>query len=362
MTSSNRLAAWLIGCAVLCSLTPLMVASASQSAATDAPIPTPLEEAIIEHACGALHPAGAPESDAYVTCRTNQLQDLRTEFGRDLRRLSGAERRAIDSACAGLREPRGQDVYVECVTTRLAALRGRGSRARPDGSGADAVASPMNPAVGAPAPSATPPAAMSPMWIAAAVIAVVAIGGGSALVITRRRHSFGVCRSCGVKMVEAGDLCQTCRHDAAEALRRAAAERVEHARVEAEEQRRSTERQQEQREQQERDAEARLRQVEHEQTRRAQQQADAQRQRDEEAAQRRQVDAAAGEDEFDPHVVLGVPVDASAADVDAAYQAARLKYDAEAVSGLGNELQEHFGRKAAAVERAYQILVTRRSP
>ena len=49
-----------------------------------------------------------PETDAYLQCRNSQLLSLRDEFGRDLRRLSNAERRTIDSACSGLRISRGR--------------------------------------------------------------------------------------------------------------------------------------------------------------------------------------------------------------------------------------------------------------
>jgi preprotein translocase subunit Sec63 len=59
---------------------------------------------------------------------------------------------------------------------------------------------------------------------------------------------------------------------------------------------------------------------------------------------------------FDPYTVLGVSRDASQEDIHAAYQEARLKYDADQVDHLGLELQQHFKAKAQAVERAYQQL------
>jgi preprotein translocase subunit Sec63 len=54
--------------------------------------------------------------------------------------------------------------------------------------------------------------------------------------------------------------------------------------------------------------------------------------------------------------VLGVPRDASRETVDAAREAARLKYAPDHVAHLGPELQEHYRQKQEAVERAYQIL------
>jgi hypothetical protein len=76
----------------------------AQSSPADSLVPTAIEEALIEHACGALRPAGTLENDIYLACRNRQLLSLRTDFGRDLRRLSAAQRRTIDTACSGLRE------------------------------------------------------------------------------------------------------------------------------------------------------------------------------------------------------------------------------------------------------------------
>src|SRR3954453_20232175 len=92
-------------------------------------IPPPIEEALIEYACGALHPAGALESDPYLDCRKNQLLYLRTEFGRDLRRLSNTERKTLDTTCGGLRTSRGQDAYLSCLQAQLAGLPGHAKKA-----------------------------------------------------------------------------------------------------------------------------------------------------------------------------------------------------------------------------------------
>src|SRR3954465_8979155 len=111
--------------------------------AADAGLPTPIEEALIEYACGALHPAGAVESDAYLECRKNQLLYLRTEFGRDLRRLSTGERKTLDTTCGDLRASRGQDAYLSCLQAQLAGLPGHARKA-------------PSPAVGSAVPAAPP--------------------------------------------------------------------------------------------------------------------------------------------------------------------------------------------------------------
>jgi len=355
---------WMIACAWTWASATTALDAGRQAGPADPVVPTAIEEALIEHACGAMRPAGAPETDAYLQCRNRELLSLRDEFGRDLRRLSNAERRTIDSACSGLRISRGQDAYVECLAARLAGLRGRGSRARTDAVPAvpQAPANPPEVAVAvAPPPVAAPSSGWPAVWIGGLAALLVAAGGGAAFVASKARRAFGTCRTCGVKLPERGDLCQKCRHEAAEALRRAAAARVEQARAQEEEQRRqAAAREDEQRQQQARDEESARRQAEEAQLERARLELEAQRQRDEDAQQRRQTDAAATEEEFDPYAVLGVPHDASVADIEAAYQAARVKYDLELVADLGAELQAHYKRKGQAVERAYESLAARR--
>jgi len=364
MMSARGAAVWMIACAWTWAVATTALEAGRQEGPADPAVPTALEEALIEHACGAMRPAGAPETDAYLHCRNSQLLSLRDEFGRDLRQLSNAERRTIDSACSGLRISRGQDAYVECLTARLAGLRGRGSRTRTDASPTvpPAPVDPPGAAMAvAPPPVAVPSSGWSTVWLGGLVALLVAAGGGAAFVAARARRAFGTCRTCGVTLPERGDLCQKCRHEAADALRRAAAARVEQARAQEEEQRRqAAAREDEQRQQQARDEEAGRRQAEEARLERARLEEEAGRQRDEDAQQRRQSDAAATETEFDPYAVLGVSHDASVADIEAAYQAARVKYDLELVADLGAELQAHYKTKAQAVERAYERLAARR--
>ena len=93
--------------------------------------PTALEQALNEHVCSALPEAGTPDTDKYQQCLNAQLVLLRTDFGRDLSRLSGAERRTLDSACSEIRTTRGREAYLSCISTQLVSLRNRRNRAKP---------------------------------------------------------------------------------------------------------------------------------------------------------------------------------------------------------------------------------------
>ena len=203
----------------------------------------------------------------------------------------------------------------ECLTMRLASLRGQGNPP------AGAVASG---AVGTSGPhrstATTPPSAVrAAVWIGTGLVAVMVVAAGGVLVVRNPRRRYGACRTCGVKLAERVDLCQPCRHEAADALRRVAAERADHARLQEDEQRRQAAREVEQ--QLALEEEARRQQLEEaqkEQTRQDEERA--RRQRDDEARQQPQIDVSATQDEFDPYAVLGLPHDASSADVDAAYK------------------------------------------
>src|ERR1700730_14033469 len=81
---------------------------------------TAIEQALIEHACSATRTAGAPETDAYQECLRAQLLSLRADLGRDLSRLSGSERRTLDSVCSDIRAGGGREAYLECLSARLA--------------------------------------------------------------------------------------------------------------------------------------------------------------------------------------------------------------------------------------------------
>jgi hypothetical protein len=313
-----------------------------------------IEQALIEHACLSQLPAIAG-ADAYQDCLTARLRSLRADYGRDLSQISPADRSALDAACSKTRQAEGREAYLECLTVQLVAIRNRRSKANP---GASQEAEPPAPLESVQVVPLTTPASgtfssRALVWIGVTLVALVAAGGG-AFVALKGRRAIRKCRSCGAHVPGAGDLCPTCRHEAAEALRHAAAERADQERAQVEEKKRQSEREEELRLRRAREEEdARLRQELE-----TRQREDARRQLEEEQEESRRKSRAAvdAEDVSDPYEVLGVPRDAGQEAIEAACQAGRLKYAQENVAHLGPELQEHYKRKAEAVERAYRIL------
>jgi DnaJ-domain-containing protein 1 len=176
------------------------------------------------------------------------------------------------------------------------------------------------------------------LWIGATLVTLFAAVGG-VLFAMKARHVPRRCRGCG-DVPESGDLCQKCRHEAAEAVRGAALARADQQRAQAEEERRPEEQGGEQYGQHgqkahQEEGEARLPQPE---------------------ALQPEEDAREPEEVFDPYAALGVPRNATKEDIDAAYQECTLKYDPDQVAHLSAEVQEHFKAKAQAVHRAYQKL------
>jgi DnaJ-domain-containing protein 1 len=316
--------------------------------------PTAIEQALMEDA-PALSCTRA--SEGVRDQQTLPPQRLATPaIGRDLRRLSSPERRTPDSVCSQIRDAGGREPYLECLSAQLLALRNRRTRANPPAP--DAAAASQSPAVSVPSPDPPAPAGQasswsSRLWIGAAVLTLIVVAGAAFLVAKARRPP-RTCRICGGDIPESGDLCQKCRHDAAEAVRFAAAERADQQRALQEEQRRLSEHEEEQRRQKAREEEeAPLRQQEEARQR----EKDAQRQREEEnAASQPSLGAMASEEVFDPYAVLGVPRVASREDILAAYQQASSKYDPDQVTHLSAEVQEHFKAKAQEVARAHQKL------
>jgi hypothetical protein len=305
----------------------LALAAVPQEKVSDSPPPSPIEQALMEHVCGGARPIG--ETAIYQACLNGQLQSLRGDFGIDLKGLAPVERNALDSGCSPLRLDR--EAYVRCLSDQLIALRNRRNRSRQP---ASTETPPPSPAQGdlQPTTVATPvvtqavsqPSSQSAvLWFGAIIATLVVVGGGALLARKPRAREMPKtlkCRVCG-NVPESGDLCQQCRHEAAEAVRRAAAERAEEQR-------------------------ARERANGEEQR----------RQREDEPRARRQA-ADVQDDEFDPHDVLGVPKGASLEVIRAAHEEAKAKYDPKlAVNFGGAELQAYFEAKAKAVERAFQLL------
>jgi hypothetical protein len=356
MMSARRLPGPPLVWSLMAPLTVLAFGAGLQTGAPDSGTPTAIEQALIEYRCRTTVAAGAPGTDAYQECPGVQLLSLRTDFGRDLSRLSAAERKSIDSICSKIPASQGRDAYVDCLSGQLVSLGNRRSGTKPDPSAAAPPPQESAPSA-SPAPLPNPSSSSSGLWIGATLVTLAVAAGGVFLAMKARR-SPRTCRVCGMNLSDSGDLCQKCRHEAAETVKRAAAERAEHQRAQEEEQRQQGEREEKQR---------RLKLFEEEEGRsRHEEQARQQEQvhREAEAAQRevedrrrRQTDVPA-EEVFEPCSVLGVAPNATQEAIRVAYQEAKLKYDPDQVAHLGAELQEHFKAKAQAVERAYRQLTT----
>jgi hypothetical protein len=328
-----------------------------QEATTDPP--TPIEQALMEHVCSVVPQGGGPESDRYLACIRTQLLTLRTDFGRDLSRLSAPERRTVDAACNEVRTASGREAYLDCLGAQLNALRARRNRGKP----APAPVVPPPPQESAPPVSTRPVGQASSGFsglLIGAVVLAVALGGGGALFLLKTRRTLHKCRVCGSEVPAAGDLCQKCRHEAAEAVRRAAAERAEQQRAQEQEERRQQ--QQEAQDAEDRllkaqqEEEARQLQQQRQQDEEARKRADEERRRQEDEARQRRTAADVPDAEFDPYAVLELPPGASHDDIRAAYDQAKAKCDPALVSHLGYEVREHFEAKLQAIERAFQML------
>jgi hypothetical protein len=343
----------------------LLVSAASSRLAADGPAayqdqdtaegrsaPTPVEQALIEHQCSATRATSPADTGAYDACLSTQLLSIRADFGRDLSRLSPPERRAVDAVCSRIRATEGREAYVGCLSAQLVSLRNRRNRTSTPPSEEPIAPQPAATVIAA-APSPPPkPRPLTFLWIGLPILALGGAAAGAVFAIKRRRPVTR-CRVCATVVPGGGDLCQSCRHEAAEALRRAS--------IEAEQQRDEERRREEERRQQEEE-------WQQDQARRKAQ--------GEEARLRQEARVPPPEDEevhkqlasepspapvpepaaFDPHVVLGIPPDANRETIESAYEEARSRYDAEHVAHLSEEVQQHFRMKAQAVERAYQML------
>lgn len=378
-----------IAVAVSLGATTWGVSAAAQGTASP-PTPTLLEQAVMEHNCRVPGQA-MPPADLYETCLRDQLTFLRAEFGKDLRKLSAPERGTIDRACTALRVERGRDEYVACLADRLARLanaRGRAVPSPPTVAAATPPAAtgstetPTGPrAPSEPSPVDTPASATSGSWAWLGGLLALVAGVGAWSVMSRRpsKPALALCRVCG-ELAQAGDLCATCRHEAAEAQRRASVDRPD-AQMPIEDQPRRPEVPADvvprtdapsapraddtasavsaQAAQAAQVLEARRR--EHEQAVQARTEREREEARQQESERRRWQEAAAAaiaeDSPIDPHTVLGVTADASPEEIRAAYDEARRKYAPDLVSHLGGELQELYRTKAQAVERAYELLL-----
>ena len=218
---------------------PALLLVASLSGNSDPPVdyaPGPIEQAVIEHRCVGVRTDPSIATDPYHDCLAAQLAVLRHDFGRDLKDLSASERRTLDRACSRVRAFEGRERYVACLSTRLAALHDAASAGSAVGhaNSASGVAPGPSAVRTSPAgsPAATDRATGQSSRVTLWIVVVLAGGGGLAgaayLLFRSRPRRATTCRTCGA-FTSKGDLCPRCRHEAAEALRRAAAARRQHS-------------------------------------------------------------------------------------------------------------------------------------
>src|SRR5262249_1055320 len=69
--------------------------------------PRPIEQAVIEQRCSMSRAPGVTSTDAYQSCLTAQIASLRADFGVDLKKLTPAERRSLDTICSRVRSAEG---------------------------------------------------------------------------------------------------------------------------------------------------------------------------------------------------------------------------------------------------------------
>jgi len=202
-----------------------------------------------------------------------------------------------------------------------------------------------------------------PLQSAGALLITIAGSAGLVFLVKARRAQHA-CRVCAVRVPGAGDLCATCRHEAAEAVRHAAADRAARKQAVEDDKRRETVREEEQHQQKLRaEEEGRRRQLEEAHRREHEARLCEEERQQREDFDRRQAEesqltrAAASEAAaLDPFAVLGVAHGASDEAIRAAFEIAKLTYDPEEVSHLGIDAQERYAAKLRAAERAYQML------
>ena len=352
-------------CTLMAPIAVFAVGMGPQVDRPDAEVPTAIERALMERACVATETVSAA-SHGHQQCLDAKLLSLRSDFGRDLSRLPAPDRRRIDTACSSLRASDQREAYLDCLSAQLTVVHNRQNRGKTPTPEVAMVVSAATPESAPLAASQQIPQASS--WGTFAIVGGSAAGllivGSVAFVALKPRRTTHPCRVCGVVVADS-DLCPTCRHEAAEALRRAAGERAQTQKALEQEERRQRESEAEERDKKARDEEeARLRELELARQR----QEELARQRQEEEELQRQVQAtvsvaaapstaSVGEtDVFDPYLVLGVPAEADPDAIRAAYQQAMTRYDPQLVEFLGDEAQAHFKTKARSIERAYQML------
>jgi hypothetical protein len=329
-----------------------------------------IEQALAERACAGVFGETAG-NDTHGKCLGARLLTMRSDFGKDLNQLLPAERKKLDAACGRLLTTRGREGYLDCLHSQLASLPARKGRTSPPVPADEPVVEVLTSMVEIIDPPKTASSTVLsasflssyPLQSAGALLITIAASAGVVFFVKGRRAQHA-CRVCAVR-VPAGDLCATCRHDAAEAVRHAAADRASQKRALEDDKRREDVQADEQRQLKVRTEEdARRRQLEEAHRREHEARLREEDQQEREDFDRRQAEAsqlaqAAASDAaaLDPFAVLGVARGSSDEAIRAAFEIAKLTYDPEEVSHLGIDAQERYAAKLRAAERAYQILV-----
>src|SRR5580693_3677802 len=105
MTSGRHEAVPLIVWSLMATLWVMAVAAGAQVIAPDPAGPSAIEQALMEHAC-VVTLTRAAEAAEHQECLSARLLSLRSDFGRDLDRLSVSERRTLDAVCSKIRDAR----------------------------------------------------------------------------------------------------------------------------------------------------------------------------------------------------------------------------------------------------------------
>ena len=338
-----------------------------RGAIPDPAIATPIEQALIEQACS-TPPAVAIDPDKHDECLHEKLTSLRADFGRDLSKLSSGDRRRIDAACEQIRGAEGREGYLTCLASQLAALQARLNRGRSAAVEAApaAVVSPDAQLVAAGVPGPGSSGSSTRIWVVVALtLGTLSVAGvGLFFAVKARPRAPRVCRVCGTGVEGAGDLCASCRREAAETVRRATAERAERQRAHDDQERHQRDQEEEERRrlaQEAEDAQQQQRELagrSDETVLKAEEEAPRPDAEPYEEAEAQGHPVSYDEDAvFDPYRVLAVPRDANAEVIRAAYDQARSKYDLGQVEGLGDEIKQHYVLKAQEVDRAFEMLV-----
>src|SRR5262245_20642470 len=111
------------------SLAVIVLGTGLQAEAVDSNVPTPIEQALIERACGEKQGRGTLETnDDHLECLNAHLAALRADYGRDLKRLSASDRRRLDSICGWLVDAESRERYLDCLWAQLVAIGNRSNR------------------------------------------------------------------------------------------------------------------------------------------------------------------------------------------------------------------------------------------